>query len=309
MSDAQVDALLGRIGENVLEHHGVKGMKWGVRRDNGHEGEKATTKKIAKLDKTFDKAAGSPRATFAVYNNAAVDYNNESVDRINNKPKYKNVDYFDDKSKLTQEYQAEHAKAFENHLKKAAKDFGTNASGTKELSVKINDDGSWDLEVKEIKHDNFEPGSKIRLIVKRDASGKIVSINLPKDALEHLEEDEDDTRLLHYGVKGMRWGKRKSDSSSRESKPKVPTSADHDESRALLSKSARSLSNAEIKKINERLQLEKTLGELNMSQGTYKKTQRKVKDVLEVGQTMQQAYNLVNGPLGKAVVSAIKVAT
>jgi hypothetical protein len=27
-----------------LEHHGVRGMKWGIRKDRGHHGERATDK-------------------------------------------------------------------------------------------------------------------------------------------------------------------------------------------------------------------------------------------------------------------------
>src|SRR5580765_5794043 len=46
--------------ENLLEHHGTKGMKWGVRRDKGHEGESASPKKITKLDKKFVSKMSDP---------------------------------------------------------------------------------------------------------------------------------------------------------------------------------------------------------------------------------------------------------
>jgi len=62
--------------------------------------------------------------------------------------------------------------------------------------------------------------------------------------------------LSHVGVLGMRWGHRKAKSVS------VPSS-DHLESRSLKKKKLHELSNAEITKINNRLQLEKTLKELD----------------------------------------------
>ena len=43
-------------------------MKWGVRKDAGHEGERAKTKKIGKLDKKFEKNATS-LDTFIKINN------------------------------------------------------------------------------------------------------------------------------------------------------------------------------------------------------------------------------------------------
>ena len=75
--------------KDLIEHHGTKGMKWGVRNDKGHEGEQAKIKKIVKLDKKFERNAQSLGTTIALHNRAAELTNKNDVDRINNKPQYK----------------------------------------------------------------------------------------------------------------------------------------------------------------------------------------------------------------------------
>lgn len=63
--------------------------------------------------------------------------------------------------------------------------------------------------------------------------------------------------LAHYGVKGMKWGKRKARSSS------GPASKDHRDSRLIRGKSVREMSNAELKSLNTRLELEQKHKKLN----------------------------------------------
>lgn len=77
--------------------------------------------------------------------------------------------------------------------------------------------------------------------------------------------------IYHVGVLGMRWGHRKS-------KPVSTSSSDHVESRTLKKKPLHELSNSEIAKINNRLQLEKTFKELDRSKADRGK--KIVEDVL-----------------------------
>lgn len=65
--------------------------------------------------------------------------------------------------------------------------------------------------------------------------------------------------VSHHGIVGMRWGIRR----KRGSDGRVEASSDHAESRKLLKKPTMTLSNADIKTINKRLNLEQELGRLD----------------------------------------------
>jgi len=81
-------------------------------------------------------------------------------------------------------------------------------------------------------------------------------------------------------------------------------SDDFEKSRELKAKSYRTLSNKELKDLNNRLQLEKSLRELKTSDNT--RGLELVKTLTTVGTTLGAAYALVNSPLGKSVISAIR---
>ena len=73
--------------------------------------------------------------------------------------------------------------------------------------------------------------------------------------------------LYHYGVKGMKWGVRKSKKQLRRERAKKnansQVSKDYKESAFLRRRNPRSLSNAELKKAINRMQLEKQYRELS----------------------------------------------
>lgn len=65
--------------------------------------------------------------------------------------------------------------------------------------------------------------------------------------------------LLHYGIKGMKWGVRR----KRDSKTGRVQSQDSKTVAALRKKHVSELSNDEIKKVNERLNLERQMSSLS----------------------------------------------
>lgn len=73
--------------------------------------------------------------------------------------------------------------------------------------------------------------------------------------------------LFHYGIKGMKWGVRRSKKELRRERAKknanTQVSKDYKESAFLRRRNPRSLSNAELKKAINRMQLEKQYRELS----------------------------------------------
>ena len=117
--------------------------------------------------------------------------------------------------------------------------------------------------------------------------------------------------LAHVGILGMRWGVRssgggKSKASSSAKKPSADNdgpSEEHMSARIGASKSVKNLSNVEIKKINERLQLEQSFK--NLTPSKYKRSMDFIKTVTAAGATLAALYALSETPLGQAVKSKL----
>lgn len=193
--------------EDFLAHHGVKGMKWGTRHDRGFEGQSAKTKVIAKADKKYEKSFGGING-FAKVNNALADKMNPRINAMNSKPEYKNG--VDKNPALQKKY----LKEYEGHVKKAIeetnRDFGSNASGTKKFSLTVVGKGyetSWVGNWSDVKHSGTDMGS-VKIVPKFGKNGLILGQTITQldPTLEHYEEVSD--FLAHYGVPGMKWGRR-----------------------------------------------------------------------------------------------------
>ena len=74
------------------------------------------------------------------------------------------------------------------------------------------------------------------------------------------------SELYHFGVKGMKWGVRKDRKRSVSTRRSKSDSKDYTETRDLLKKSPNKLSNSELRKINERLNLEQQYANLTTTQ-------------------------------------------
>lgn len=69
--------------------------------------------------------------------------------------------------------------------------------------------------------------------------------------------------LYHYGILGMKWGVRRDRPRSGGSRKKRPSSQDAREASAIKKKKLNQMSNAELKKLNERSRLEQEYSRLN----------------------------------------------
>ena len=115
-----------------------------------------------------------------------------------------------------------------------------------------------------------------------------------------------ENELYHYGVLGMKWGVRKSQSKSSSSKRKNgqrKLSDDAREASVIKKKSIGQMTNAELRKVNERTRLEQEYSRLNPS--TVKKG---FAFVVATAGVMNTALNLYNNSdklikLGKKFVS------
>ena len=116
--------------DDILAHHGVKGMKWGVRKDRGHEGERATNKKIAKLDKKFEKNAARLNAGKSIgpeFHNALVTRVNSRVQDLNDSPKWRSKDIDTLYGKLLDEYNKDASEVILSSAEDATRQiFGSN---------------------------------------------------------------------------------------------------------------------------------------------------------------------------------------
>lgn len=281
--------------DDILEHFGKKGMKWGVRNDRGHEGQKAKTKKIAKLDKTFDRNTSSS-ITAAKIHNAAVESANKEVVRINNKPQYKGKD-FSKESPLRKQYYNEHKQAYINALEESAKSFGTNASGTKRYTIFERPDGlGWDVSTKDVSHAD---GESVFVKVNYDPKGHIISLEIPESTLAQTAINN---ILDHSGVKGMKWGVRKSSSSKSSTK------------RTKFKTSPKKLSNEELAKRIKRMETEKRFNDLNrddVSEGkklvneVMTSVGREVAKTILTGATLQVVKIALDAKFGPGVGGAV----
>lgn len=138
-----------------------------------------------------------------------------------------------------------------------------------------------------------------------------------KDLNILLEQEQQVKRvtdsLSHVGIPGMHWGVRRSRPAGRNTAtgklvPHSPVS-DHAKARQLQSKGVKNLTTDELKQLTTRLQLEQQYSKLGPA-SKYKKAMSYVKSMNDAGTTLETAFKLANGPLGKAVKETVtRVAT
>lgn len=112
--------------------------------------------------------------------------------------------------------------------------------------------------------------------------------------------------LAHYGVPGMKWGRRKGSSSKDKttSVRRTPASADHTRAREIGKKKVSQMSNAELREITTRMQLEKQFKDLNTP--TVKKGKSAIDKVLESSEKANKLVKAYNSPVGKFVRRTVR---
>lgn len=179
--------------DELVIHYGVRGMKWGVRKDrSGEKLSKVTNsrgERITKADAKWERSAANRKKGFAAYNKAADAMNKTHIPQINNKPEYKGKDLNGD-TPLSRRYFKEMETAFVaefNQNLRAA--FGDSPSGEyKVVAYDASIPPKWTIDYTELKHEDY----RVDVDMVLDALGHISSISIDDSTLEHAEEE-----LLH----------------------------------------------------------------------------------------------------------------
>lgn len=332
--------------DEVLAHFGVRGMKWGVQKADTprqesfraqaklSRSEKKTEKKLAKADGKWEKSIYSMNGAVKVHNEVADRMNKTELPKLNNNPKYKDKNLNDD-PKLEKDYYDDYESVVSRVYGEAVnKVHGSSPSGKKRATY-IEDENGPRIELRDetVKHANTETEPDLVILLKKDDKGQVVEANKAESEPELNQSDLEDSSLedalAHYGVKGMKWGVRKTASErSAPSEVKVKTKLarggatdiqvkskagrgvvstkggrknvatdDAVQTKASRQKAKASttdaLSNAELKKVVDRMQLEQKYRELQKKEPKIQRGQDFLKQLFEEGPKLVEALKKV----------------
>lgn len=251
--------------EEFLAHFGVKGMKWGIRKDP----EKAARKeagKIQKLDSKFERLAESPDLHMRLWGHSVVTLKKSGdLKKINDKPEYAaskwRLRLGVAKRDLQHKYEDEVASKLLEHIRKNAREL-VNRSATRRMDIielervgKVQraSQNVWKITTVDIKH----AADVLNIRIVRDEVGRIVDMIPEGPALEQSFGGED---LAHFGIKGMKWGVRKQRpvSSDSTAKQEVKTRVKKDRIAAV--------SNNDLQTAIRRMQLEQDFKRLEVNE-------------------------------------------
>lgn len=224
----EIDDADEALADDILEHFGVKGMRWGIRRELERQ-----QKETRKADKKWTKRADTKKGWVLDYNSMVDDMNNGEIDRINNDPRFRNADV-KSPGPIRDEYQQEISNTILRLLNQASQDrVGSSPSGTLHVRWQMPDPDdlvgypSLHIVDNQVRHADDSPDGEMAetvytIDVEWDPDWHILSVAPSADdreiaqsaidlAMDMYETNQLDAQriLMHYGVLGMRWGVRR----------------------------------------------------------------------------------------------------
>lgn len=112
--------------------------------------------------------------------------------------------------------------------------------------------------------------------------------------------------LAHWGIKGMKWGIRRSDAELARARGEAPDATRARETQAAIAeaKSLSAVSDADLNHLVNRLNIEKRYADINPSAAT--KGHNAIKTLLSAGDTMNKAYSFATSPAGQLLYSKFR---
>jgi 2'-5' RNA ligase len=220
------------VAGNILEHFGVKGMRWGVRKEDVASAAKAVGRAAeatgrfasdvhfeAKTMPNKDEEGNetSSDATAMVARAGEKEFRATDLPKINSKPEHVKAKKLTHRmlhplEAQTKAYRKEVKEAYIQRMETTANSI-KNASGTREYTIRERGGdlpGSkygWEVSSRQARHADGDEDT-IFLEVLMDKDGFITGTKqVPAEIKQAMDFAED--VLAHYGVKGMRWGQRK----------------------------------------------------------------------------------------------------
>jgi|GEM_PF-1692670 hypothetical protein len=213
------------LGAEFIEHFGVKGMRWGVRK--AAAGAKATSTFVKDVNFEARTARGpegqSSKATRMVVSAAHKPFKNEDLPAV----KTRHGDYAKlinrAKKPLSKEAKAYRKDARETYIKRLETTANSmkNASGTRQYTIRergvdLPAEGGalpkskyfWEVSARDVKHAAGNVDVRLELIMADGYITDLKPVELETPMIHGVDLGEEFV-LEHFGIKGMRWGVRK----------------------------------------------------------------------------------------------------
>jgi hypothetical protein len=293
-----MDTANGRVKlDMVLAHHGIKGMKWGVHESKSSGPSARQVAKTTKATGKIDSKIARSETARAMHQHRAENLKTHLDDIEEN---------------------GLNSKAMRQHYGKSldlnnAVFYGLHGK-TKALALAQKHHEVRNMLASEAYLENHHEKKIERLKNERGKMNHSAIMTLTfTEARTQIGERNLDDVLAHHGVKGMKWGSRKSGGSSSPSKPHVPVSADHmtvEAHKATIREGGvKALSNHQLQQVVTRQNLEQQHRNLNYQHPTkLGKGHDHVRQVLKIAKTAQEIHGLIGSPAGKALKTVIKTA-